>query len=378
MHGEDAGRGSRRADRGERGVVIVLVAVVLVALIGFASLVFDMGQLYTVRGELQNTTDSASLAGALMLDRTEEGLDRARQEAIDYAQRHSSDFKASELTTNDVVFGHWDPVAETFTSLGTDPDPAAVNAVRVLDRRSEQGENAVTLKLAPVIGHQKGNVSSLATAIGGGPAKECGFPMIVPDCSLDTALDDGSCDFCFVYQEGGGVSQNAGWTDFGEGNVGTGTVAGLVESACAEVDPVTNECIGQCLETAAGDEVKGQHGNFMNQGGGPCPVIQDILTRNGAPESFLVRIPVFESTASTCEDQNFSGHLNVEGYATLEIYGAQCGNNDDPVIVQGIADCPQPPSGKFIVARLRCDLESEEPPGGGFFGTDSRRSRLVQ
>jgi Flp pilus assembly protein TadG len=377
MHGAEADRRVRHP--GERGAVLVVVAVLLVALIGFGSLVFDMGQLYTVRGELQNTTDSASLAGALMLDRTEDGLERARQEVRDYAQRHRSDFRASEIADEDIIFGVWDPVTEIFTDLGVAPNPALVNAVRVRDRRAEQDGNPVILRLAPTIGHTRGNVATQAVAISGGPAVECGFPMTVPDCSLESALEDGSCDHCFVYQEGPNVSQNAGWTDFGEGNVGQGTIANLIGMACADVDPDTHECIGECVSAAAGDSVKGQHGNFLNQGTGPCPLIQDLLMRDGTPRPIVVRVPVFESTATVCSDQNFSGHLNITGFAALEIYGASCGSNDDDaVLVPDIDSCPPPPSGKYITARLRCDMESEGPPGGGFFGLDTRRSRLVQ
>ena len=57
----------------------------LVVLIGFASLTIDVGYLYNVRAELQNTADAAALAGAQMLP------DEAavRQIAVEYAKaRH--------------------------------------------------------------------------------------------------------------------------------------------------------------------------------------------------------------------------------------------------------------------------------------------------
>ena len=48
----------------EAGAVALMVVVLLVVLIGSASFVLDMGNLYRVRNELQNASDAASLAGA--------------------------------------------------------------------------------------------------------------------------------------------------------------------------------------------------------------------------------------------------------------------------------------------------------------------------
>ena len=46
------------------GATAIIIALSLFALIGVASLAIDMGQLYTVRNELQNVADAAALAGA--------------------------------------------------------------------------------------------------------------------------------------------------------------------------------------------------------------------------------------------------------------------------------------------------------------------------
>lgn len=48
----------------EQGAVLVLVALGLVVLLGCASLVIDVGLLYTSRSRLMNTADAAALAGA--------------------------------------------------------------------------------------------------------------------------------------------------------------------------------------------------------------------------------------------------------------------------------------------------------------------------
>lgn len=381
MTGARDRRGSGRSGR-ERGAVIVLVAVLLIVLIGVASLVVDMGHLYNVRGDLQNTTDSASLAGAIELDRTEEGLERAREQAMDFAARHSADFRRSEIERDDIVFGHWD--GQEFQPLGTDPDPGAVNAVRVHDRRAD--DTSVKLRLAPVIGHTEADVGASAAAVAGGPDTECGAPLGVPECSLDEPLDSGDCDHCLVFSPDGNESeQNAAWMDVAQdGNVGVPTLGQQFRDSCPRIDPVTNKCEppDPCRnEAVVGDSRDVNTGDHMSRNQqGPCIAIEDRLTRDGAvPEGapFVVTVPVFAD--DQCSGPITGGERVIEGYAAFEIFGVSCGQSHDPVVAPGAPDCGGVTSNeKFIAGVLRCDVDSDRPPGGGSFGLDSRRSRLVQ
>lgn len=377
-------RGSR--DR-QGGAVLVMIAILLVVLIGFVALVVDFGKLYKVRNELQNASDSAAHAGALALDGTPAGIAAAREEARRYAGMHVADGTDVGIADEDILFGHWDDATRTFTSLGTDPgEPALVNAVRVLDRRAATDGNPVLLSLGPVLGTDQADVASDAIAVSGGPLSECGFPMVVADCSLTEPLADGSCEHCMTYQDNN--TDNAGWTSFDLGSVGGPTIAALIESACFDaagnvaVDPTTGECTGVCTEIAAGQEIKVQNGNLMNQGSANfCPLIQTILTRGvagGAAQPFVVRVPVLESTSGTCDAEQFSSYQRIAGFAAFEILGARCSNPDPGVMVAGAA-CTPPASGKFIVGELRCGLESFEGVAGGeYFGIRSRHIRLVE
>lgn len=372
----------------ERGAVLVLVAVMIVALIGFAALVIDIGKMYKVRGELQNAADSAALAGAASLDRTAGGISLARENAKAYARLHHANGTLVELDDVDILFGAWDEATGTFTSMGTDPDdPAAVNAVRVIDRREDQRQNPVQLDLAPLLGTPRADVRSDAIAISGGPRGECGFPMVVPDCTLSRVLEDGTCDHCMTYQDNN--TDNAGWTSFDTGSVGGPTITALITSACFDaagnvlIDPTTHECTGTCTNVTVGDEIKVQNGNLMNQGANNfCQVIETILTRGipgGPAQPFVVRAPVLESTpGSACDASQFSSFHSVAGFAAFEIYGAKCGNGD-PGVFASSSPCAEPSSGKYIVGALRCDLESiEGVAGGGYFGIRAKHIRLVE
>jgi len=370
----------------ERGVTIVFVAITLVVLIGFVALVMDLGKLFKTRSELQNASDSAAHAGATALDGTSAGIARARDRAKEYAALHFANGSTVEIADEDILFGHWDDIAHTFTSFGTEPaNPAAVNAVRVIDRR--EGGDSVMLDLATLLGRPSSTVHTDAIAVGGGPRNECAFPIVVADCSLSQPLADGSCAHCLRYQDNN--TDTAGWTSFDAGSVSGPTIAGLIRSACFDaagnvaVDPVTHECMGTCTNIEAGDDVKVQNGNLLNQGAnGFCSVIQTVLRRgiaNGTPAPFVVRAPVLASTpGSSCDASQFSSFHTIAGFAAFEIYGAKCSNNDPGVFVSP-APCAPPPSGKFIIGALRCDLESlEGVAGGGYFGIQAKHIRIVE
>jgi hypothetical protein len=378
----------RSANSRERGAVLVIVAVLIVALIGFAALVVDIGKLYKVRSELQNASDSAAHAGAVSLDRTAAGINAARDNAKAYALLHNANRSAVVLADEDILFGHWDEATRTFTSLGSDPtNPAIVNAVRVIDRRQDQTQNPVLLDLAPLLGKTKADVHSDAIAVAGGPRGECGFPMVVPDCTLTDVLDDGTCDHCMTYQDNN--TDNAGWTSFDTGSVGGPTISALITAACFDsagnvaIDPNTLECTGTCNDVVVGDEIKVQNGNLMNQGNNNfCTVIQTILTRGivgGPAQPFVVRAPVLESTpGSACDASQFSSFHTIAGFAAFEIFGAKCGNAD-PGVFATSSPCTPPSSGKYIVGALRCDLESVEGVAGStYFGIRAKHIRLVE
>ena len=378
---------TRRRRNSERGVTLIFVAVLLVVLIGFIALVVDVGKMYKVRGELQNASDAAAHAAALSLDGTRAGIAQARERAKEYAAMHDANRTGVALTDADIIFGHWDTPTRTWTPLGTDPmDALAVNAVRVVDHRSQATGDPVVLHFAPLLGVSRANEHTDAIAIAGGPMSECGFPMVVADCTLNQALGDGTCAHCMTYQDNN--SDTAGWTSFDAGSIGGPKIAALIRSACfsgntVNVDPVTHECRGTCNDVYAGDQIKVQNGNLMSQGNNNfCPVIQTILRRgiaNGTPQPFVVRVPVLQSTpGSTCDASQFSSFHTVAGFAAFEIFGAKCSNSDPGVFVP-MAPCAPPPSGKYIVGGLRCDLESiEGVAGGGWFGLRAVHIRLVE
>ncbi len=380
----------------ERGAVAVLFAIVLVVLLGFSALVVDIGQLFRVRNELQNLADSAAMAGARYIDGTQAGIDRARQRVNEYNELHRANSESLTLAAEDINFGRWHlgdnnvcSPAPCFQSFGPAPDSGdlwQINGVQVIGRRD--AEHSVEMFFASFIGTDRAGVSAEAIAVGAGPYEECAFPLVVPDCQLRNPAADGSCLWCMYFQDAN--TDTAGWTGFAE-NGGCGTAKtqpinqNIIYSCGATGELMLDDRCTECNPQAqAGDTIQVCNGNMLNKNNF-CETIQDILLRDGTgtARAFEVRIPVLESglDASNCSAFNFSTTHNITGFATVQIFGALCDNNQDPNIYIDSAmanDCIElPPSGKYIAAKLLCDQESGGLGGGLPNATDSR-PRLVR
>ena len=101
-----------------RGAVAVSVALMLVTILVFAALTIDVGYLFIVKGQLQNSADAAALAAAGQLINT----DVPSQLKIDAnlildAQRYALLNHADQGTVvadRDFIVGHWDVVMMIF------------------------------------------------------------------------------------------------------------------------------------------------------------------------------------------------------------------------------------------------------------------------
>ncbi len=159
-------RSSRRWLR--RGGVVVQVAVMSTVIMGFGALAVDVGVLYASKSELQAAADSAALAAAAQLSGDIPGspIDRARDSAVEYAEKH-------------IVFG--DPI-QLDPSRDVEPGKAILNpnsgryefvpasynhdAVRVTVRRTADSPGgAIPLMFANVLGMSEKDMWASASAV---------------------------------------------------------------------------------------------------------------------------------------------------------------------------------------------------------------------
>lgn len=161
-----AGGALRRLGRDEGGFISIVFALSLVALLGLAALVVDLGQLFVVRSELQNASDSGALAGVVELVLS--GPTEARDTAVTYAT-HASHYRLTDPTPG--------PDAVTVTPVGVD-----VLQVRVA-RAVGTVAGGVPTVFARVWSIQTADVEALARAqlirrvIGSGPGNLLPFAI---------------------------------------------------------------------------------------------------------------------------------------------------------------------------------------------------------
>ena len=162
------------------GATAITIAICLFVLIGMASLAIDVGQLYTVRNELQNVADAAALAGVGQLVQNSGGQAvrdsaLATQAAMQVAQTQSqlqgqptvADGARNDLTLH---FGVWDIYsgnpATAWTDLGTTcASTSNANALRVtIIRSGDTVFGPVSNIFAKIFGANTSTVNATATA----------------------------------------------------------------------------------------------------------------------------------------------------------------------------------------------------------------------
>lgn len=368
--------------RSRAGNVAILTALMLVMLFAFAALAVDVGDMYRVRGQTQSAVDAAALAGAMSLNGTTNGLAAARTHTTTFGGYHQVYTSKLQLSEQEIELGNWDRITGEFTTSGVSTDDT--NAVRVRHSTDEMKH-----PFAAVLGQGKSAVAASAVAVGGGPMSiPCAFPLVVPECALIPAIAGDKCGYCMKMQDNN--SDTAGWTSWGAGRSVNGNgIFEAIASACttgSDYAPAVGSD-GMCKSTCDNQpnlstKIPVNNGNFMNTGGPKnfCELIQKILQRNGTAEAFTVSVPVMKTGKATPCNPQFSGEVDVAGFAQLTIFGARCGNASNApevkVADRVTGDC-NPPSGKYLLADLHCNGRVNAPGGGGFFGLQAR-PRLVK
>jgi len=340
--------------RRQRGVTAVMVAILMAVLCAFLALVINSGHIMSVRGELQNATDAAALAGARRLDGTAAGFDNARAAAQAYAALHITD-KGQNVTITgaDVEIGSWSftaPSASAFTPItGTTPaDLAAANAVRVSAGRQASRGNPVPVVMSNLpgapLGKDQTDVGAQSVAVLGGPKKpDCAvLPLTFSSCAIYN--DDGTlkCDSTLTFNKDGG--DNMGFTSLTSASgVTPPLMKQILNCTCPPPPP------GTCPPIATGDTIWVQNGADL------APVAADFRQYVNKKEM----APVVEMPG--CKFVSSGVGATVLGFVT--------------VIITKV----NPPPLNTIELKIDCDKgPSDTPGGGGYFGTPAAQPTLVR
>ena len=263
--------------REQRGVIALVVALLMLVFIGAAALAIDVGHLFLVRNEVQNSADAGCLAGARFLYGDDgmsvnENVNQiAYQAAIaNKSERTPVDVHWSGGNTGDVERGHWCFATRTFTPNEStqpvtlwdvspealDANPNFINAIRVMARRQD---TPVTSFFAGIFGYENFSLSTEATAYIGFAGTltpgEADQPMAICKESL---LANGrfTCSRGRMMSMGEQVpgQETGGWSDFTQDNpcfngVDFRTIRSLV-CAGGNPDPIL---LNQQVATDGGD-----------------------------------------------------------------------------------------------------------------------------
>jgi Flp pilus assembly protein TadG len=130
-------RGRSRGAR-EKGFALIATALGLVAIIGMAGISVDLGRVYIAKSELMAYTDAATVAAALQLDGTSDGITRAQNAAAGMgtgANAMGYDFATKQITGAAVQFAKGlvatPNVADPATWSANPPSPADYRFVQV-------------------------------------------------------------------------------------------------------------------------------------------------------------------------------------------------------------------------------------------------------
>lgn len=176
---------NRKNARERRGAILILSVVIIAALLGFLAFSVDIGQIVTVKTELQNAAD-ASVRSAIR--RLPTSPDAARAAAATTAARNQiMGRQVSLVQQEDVEIGIWDSKSATFTKL-SGADEKRGTAVKVTCRLSAKRGNALTLLFAHIM--NRGQSSPEAYAIATLQSPFCGYIVGLDDLKIDKTYVD--------------------------------------------------------------------------------------------------------------------------------------------------------------------------------------------
>lgn len=199
----------RKYNLDERGQVIVIAALLIVFLVGMTALAVDVGSMYQERRHVQNTADSAALAGAQDLP---EAPGEAVQTAIAYAT-----LNGVNVTESDVILSNTYLPSDSLFEFDT---------IRVVPTGVE-----AQLFFAPVLNVDSTTVTAAATAVAGNPKSMNGLmPWAIPMDEYPEGLDYGES---YPLKVGPNQKDAPGWFQImGFDGTGKNVYRDTIENGC--------------------------------------------------------------------------------------------------------------------------------------------------
>jgi hypothetical protein len=119
--------------KARRGTFVVLTAILMTSMVALCALAVDFARVSTLKAELQVSADAAAMAAGIeMLPVHSRDTVLAYDSAFSYAKRNPA--MQDTVTVDSIVWGHWNPVGQTFT-----PGGLPLDAVHTVVSRQSNG-----------------------------------------------------------------------------------------------------------------------------------------------------------------------------------------------------------------------------------------------
>lgn len=219
--------------RKQRGAVILLVGVAIVVLVGFLGLVVDLGRMFVIKSEVQNSTDACALAAARELKGVNANqLELAENAGLTVGKRNKVNFQNASptLAPADVTF--------SATLNGSYQPRNAISAGDVKNMkyaRCEWSKGSIVMHFIRVLGFGEQSVAAFSVATLGPSQANCasipiGLCSKPPPASCPHGATPGSYGHCpgdwigGKFSSGNGFTGNYNWLDFAPPNGGASEV----------------------------------------------------------------------------------------------------------------------------------------------------------
>ena len=314
---------SLRRDRGAS--TSIQLALSLTTILGAGALVVDIGFARLVHCQLQGAVDAAAHGGVGYLDGTTEGMDLARQGAVDLAALNLVNGEGLALDpSEDVELGFWD--GEAFIESN---DPDQVDAVRVTGNAS----NLKTWLARVAFGTE--SLATNAQAIAVLPpvehagAIDCYLPLAVPECLFDKHPDDTIIDVDLELQNDS--NDNAGWALLGSNPASASNIRDHInncqqdgEIEILDTTQLNNGTLTSALSELA-DAIIDSETTYDEETFGPmdAPYDKSDVDKAGAYGNTLEGPLIVFDGGEDCDNVKFNQDSEVSGFVWGAVYDVQ-------------------------------------------------------
>lgn len=248
----------RRSFHKQHGAVAIIAGIAIFALVGFAGLVADLGHLFIIKTELQNSMDACALAAAKELTGVDTNqLQRAENAGVSVGNINKVDYQGPNiaLIPTDVTFS--DSLDGNYQTRSAIEAGGAGAVTAITHVKCELPQNNISTYFIHVLGVGPTSSAARAKATLQPSQTNCAIPLglcaPVPGTAPDYGFEVGRW-YDGRFESGSGCTGSYNWIDFNPGAETPGCPGG----GAAELACIIKKA-GQCELPPAGTLV-GQQG----------------------------------------------------------------------------------------------------------------------